>query len=91
MSLHCCAGDDEIAVEEIVMNGEVMYGGGGILDPSQLCSIQITSQYEISRARNATRPEDVDAVFFFFSIYFRFPTFHLFSFTVSSLFLLLFV
>jgi hypothetical protein len=82
MSLHCCAGDDEIAVEEIVMNGEVMYGGGGILDPSQLCSIQITSQYEISRARNATRPEDVDAVFFLF--YF-FPLSYLPLFFLQSL------
>jgi hypothetical protein len=35
-------GDDEIAVEEIVVNGEPVMTGDGFLDPSQLCSIQIT-------------------------------------------------
>jgi len=34
--------DDEIAVEEIVMNGEKVLGNEDFFDPSQLCSIQIT-------------------------------------------------
>ena len=39
-----CAGDDEIAVEEIVMNGQPLFSGDGFLDPSQLCAVQITSE-----------------------------------------------
>jgi hypothetical protein len=35
-------GEDDIAVEEIVMDGEQLIGGDGFVDPSQLCSVQIT-------------------------------------------------
>lgn len=36
------AGQDDIAVEEIVMNGEPILSNEDYFDPSQLCSIQIT-------------------------------------------------
>jgi len=34
--------DDDIAVEEIVVNGDPVFGAPDFLDPSQLCSVQIT-------------------------------------------------
>ena len=34
--------DDDIAVEEIIVNGDPVLGDGDLFDPSQLCSIQIT-------------------------------------------------
>ena len=37
-------GQDDIAVEEIVMNGEPILSNEDYFDPSQLCSIQITGR-----------------------------------------------
>ena len=36
--------DDDIAVEEIIVNGDAILGNQDFFDPSQLCSIQITGQ-----------------------------------------------
>jgi len=36
------SGDDDIAVEEIIVNGDAILGNQDFFDPSQLCSIQIT-------------------------------------------------
>ena len=43
--IYVCSDDGDIAVEEIVLDGAAVLGNREILDPSQLCSIQITGSF----------------------------------------------